>query len=416
MNSAPTLGLYVTAETITRSPDYARSLVETRGVDVFVIRTGFDPRKPAPYLDEAVATVTRLGVRFEFLVGTWWGDGMSTLSQPMEPAVHLLNDDPQRAHEVQWRMMAPGNEHDGHVRSAIAALSDRYRPSGICLTHARYKHAADLNGLFATADGPFSTAMAEAGFTPSRLTAMLGKLGPRLQGISPTTAAGTTLIEFLDAITGSDDFSRWFNFRCRQVTTAISDIFAPCRQRHPDIKLGTNAMGPLFSRLCGQDYRQLATVCDFIQPLLGYMRWHVLQPIYAWAAWLREKSGTLDVQGALILSARLFGYDADELKLDWNHRIQDSEGDESAIIAMVRRQLGALTHLSPAMVCPVLRGQDLSSPTTETLIDLLRGHHFSTIFFQGADNLPSPTSTRKIASAPTPTPSLAPPSDPPFTS
>lgn len=388
MNAASTLGLYVTAETIARAPDHARALVEERGVGVFVIRTGFDPGKPAPYLDEAVSVVTRLGVRFQFLVGTWWGDGMSAPGRTMEPAASLSDHDPQLAHEAQWRMVAPGSGHDEHVRASIAVLCDRHRPSGICLTHARYRHAADINGLFATADGPFGVAMAEAGFTPARLAAMLGRLGQRLQGLSPATAAGTTLIGFLDTITESDDFSRWFDFRCRQVTAAVGEILAPGRQRHPGIRFGTNAMGPLFSRLCGQDYRQLATVCDFIQPLFGYMRWHVLQPIYAWAVWLHEKSGTLDPQAALILSARLFGFDSAELDLHWEHRNRTGEGAESSVIAMVRRQLDALHDPPSSLICPVLRGQDLAPPTTESLIDLLRGRGFQTIFFQGTDNLP----------------------------
>ena len=406
MNAASTIGLYVTTETIARAPDYTRALVEERGVDLFVIRTGFDPRKPAPYLDEAMSVVTRLGVRFEFLVGTWWGAGMSAPSLPMEPAANLLNYDPHMAHEAQWTMVAPGSEHDDHVRAAIAALCDHYGPSGICLTHARYKHAADLNGLFATAGGPFGAAMAEAGFTHSQLAAMLDKLGQRLCGITPATAAETTLIGFLDAITDSDYFSRWFDFRCSQVATAVGGIFEPIRRRHPEMRFGTNAMGPLFNRLCGQDYRQLATICDFIQPLLGYMRWHVLQPIYAWATLLYERSGTLDPRTALILSARLFGFDSAELELDWKQRNQTGEGAESAVIAMVRRQLGAMNDLSPAMVCPVLRGQDLASQTAESLIDLVRDHGFQTIFFQGADNLPSGNSARKTV--PSPGPALKP--------
>ena len=404
MHAASTLGLYVTAEPIARAPAYSRTRGEEGGVGVSAIRPGCDRGKPAPDLDEAVSAITRLGVRFEFLVGTWWGAGMSALGQTMEPAASLLNYDPQLAHEAQWKMVAPGGDHDEQVRSAIASLCDRYRPSGICLTHARYKHAADLNGLFTTADGPFDAAMAENGFTPSRLAAMLGKLGQRLQGISPATAAGTTLIGFLDAITDSDDFSRWFDFRCRQVTAAVGGIFSPSRQRHPETKFGTNAMGPLFSRLCGQDYRQLAIVCDFIQPLLGYMRWHVLQPIYAWAALLHERSSTLDPRAALILSARLFGFDSAELELDWKHRHQSTEGAESAVIAMVRRQLGAMPDLSSARVCPVLRGQDLAPQTTESLVDLVRDHGFPTIFFQGADNIPSQNSARKVAPAPIPTP------------
>lgn len=402
MNNATSLGLYVSAETIVRTPDHTRALVEEKGVDVFVIRTGFDPTKPAPYLDEAVSVVTRLGVRFEFLIGTWWGAGMSAPSLPMEPAASLLNYEPHMAHEAQWQMVAPGSEHDDHVRAAIVALSDCYRPSGICLTHARYKHAADLNDLFATAGGAFGAAMAEAGFTHAQLAAMLGQFGQRLRGISPATAAGTTLIGFLDAITDSDYFSRWFDFRCRQVVTAVDGIFAPGRQRHPGMRFGTNAMGPLFSRLCGQDYRQLATVCDFIQPLLGYMRWHVLQPIYAWAALLHERSGTLDPQAALVLSARLFGFDAAELELDWERKNQTGEGADSAVIAMVRRQLGAMNDLPPGMVCPVLRGQDLTPRTTEGLIGLVREHGFQTIFFQGADNLPSRNPARRIVPAPVP--------------
>ncbi len=401
LTTALTTGLYISAEALAQDRDQARALVEECGVSLFVIRTGFDPREPAPCLDEAVTAVTRLGVSFQFLVGTWWGDGMSAPSQPMAATASLLDYDLRMAHEAQWKMVAPGGEYDDHVRVAITALCDRYHPSGICLTHARFKHPADINGLFETAGGPFGDEMAEAGFSRSRLTSMLGTLGQKLRGISAETAPGTTLIELLDTLTESDFFSRWFEFRCRQVATAVDRMFAPGRQRHPAVSFGTNAMGPLFSRLCGQDYRQLATVCDFIQPLLGYMRWHVLQPIYAWATLLHEKSGTLEPRAALALSARLFGFDSAELALDWNQRIQTEEGDASAIITMVRRQLGALDRFPPANVAPVLRGQDLASPTTESLVGIVRDHGFQTILFQGADNLPWRISARRTAPAST---------------
>jgi hypothetical protein len=386
MSTAVTTGLYVSAEALAQAPDYARALVEEHGVGLFVIRTGFDPGTPCPHLDEAVSAIARLGVSFQFLVGTWWGEGLSGSGETMTAANHLLDYDTSLAHEVQWPMVAPGGEDDRSVRETIGTLCTRYSPSGICLTHARFKHAADINSLFEIAGGPFGEAMAAAGITRPLLTSMLRTLEQRLRGISAETAPGTTLIEFLDAVTESDLFSRWFGFRCGQVAAAVAGVFEPIRQRHPAVKLGTNAMGPRFSRLSGQDYHQLAASCDFVQPLLGYMRWHVLQPIYAWATLLREKSGTLDPRAALALSARLFGFEPAELALDWDQRNQPDEGDEAAIVTMVRRQLDALGGFPPAKVAPVLRGHGLSPRTTKTLIAISQGHGFPTILFQGSDN------------------------------
>lgn len=386
MNSAPTTGVYVSAEELAEAPDYARRLVEEHGVGLFVIRTGFDPARTSPRLDEAVGAVTRLGVSFQFLVGTWWGAGLTPAGPPMAPVVRLLDYGADLAHEAQWEMAAPGGEGDRAVQETIDRLCGRYHPAGICLTHARFKHPADINSLFSTAGGRFGDAMAAAGFTRAHLTALLGTMSQRLRGLSPATVRATTLIEFLDELTATDSFSRWFDFRCRQVAAAVAEIFAPIRRRHPGVQLGTNAMGPMFSRCCGQDYGLLATSCDFLQPLLGYMRWHVLQPIYAWAALLHKMSGTLKPGEALALSARLFGFGPAELALDWNQRGGTDEGDESAMITMVRRQLGALVGAHTAIIAPVLRGHGVAPGTNEVLVDLLRQRGCSTILFQGGDH------------------------------
>lgn len=381
-------GLYVSAEALARDPDHARALVEDHGVRLFVIRTGFDPSRLSPYLDRAVAAVSALGVNFQFLVGTWWGAGLSHAGPPMAAAASLLDYDSSLAHEVQWPMVAPGGENDVPIRETIGRLCTRYHPSGICLTHARFKHAADIDNLFASADGRFGEAMAAAGFTRPLLATMLHTLSRKLQGIPPEALRATTLIQFLDTVMESDFFSRWFDFRCRQIATAVGGILGPNRRCHPGVQFGTNAMGPLFSRLCGQDYRQLANCCDFVQPLLCYPLWHVLQPIQAWATLLHEKNPSLDPDGALALSARLFGFEPAELVPARNQENSIGAGEESAVLTMVRRQLDALDGFPPAKVAPVLSGHGLSPATSAALVELVRGHGFPAILFQADDHQP----------------------------
>lgn len=384
--AATNIGLYISAEALAESPDYARRMVEESGISLFVIRTGFDPRKSPARLDRAVVVVAELGVPFQFLVGTWWGAGMEPSGELMRAAATLLDCDRTTAHESQWTMAAPGDANDDAVRERILALCAEYSPAGICLTHARFKHPADINSLFDIAGGPFGEAMAAAGFTARSVASLVGTLEQRLRGLSPECAPGLDVIGFLDRIAESDFFSRWFNFRCRQISVSVASIFGPIRQRHRGVELGTNAMGPLFSRLCGQDYRQLADCCDFIQPLFGYMHWHVLQPIQGWATLLHKKSGTIDPATALELSARLFGFDPGELGLNARQRNVSAEDNEAAITAMVRRQVGALRGFPPARVAPVLRGPGVSARTVQRLVETLQQPGFESILFQGADD------------------------------
>ncbi len=323
-----------------------------------------------------------------FLVGTWWGEGLEDDPLTMRNRSPVFKYNSNEAHESQWSMLTPSPETHKPIVERILEFTRRYEPFGICLTHARFKHAADINSLFDMGRDGFSDAMDKAGLTPARIRLELVNVIKTLEGLTlsklATHAEGKTLIEFLDALSGSDLFSRWFDFRCDWIEESVDGIFAQIRSARGNLFLGANAIGPLFSRLSGQNYSRLAGTCGFIQPLFGYMRWHVLQPIYMWAKFFARQCPSIQSAEALCLSAKLFGYTVDELSMNWKDRNQSDEGDEAAIIRMVKKQLSALP-VDSGHYMPVLRGHGLGVETTRTLAELVREKAGGSVIYQGSN-------------------------------
>lgn len=367
-------GLYVSGQALQTGADHARRLVEEHGFDFFVIRTGFDPARPNDDLHGAVELAQRLGARVVLLVGTWWGTGIRPGRAGLFPATPLVRSSPDRSHESQWKTFPPGGEYDEAISETIEHLCARYQPAGVCLTHARFKHAADLAGLFEVAGGAFAAQMAENGVSAEALNEAVRKAANGLARIDAgelnALARNHDTAEFLDALSDGDLFRRWFDFRCRLVTQSVQAIFDAARLSRVDTLFGCNAVGPRFSRLSGQDYEALGRVCDFVQPLLCYMRWHVLQPIFAWADFLRSRCKAIDSHQAQAAAASLFGFDPTALRLDDQKPHEKGEGPADAVINMVVAQLSSLPKADGRPYQPVLNGHDLPRQATQTMSSL----------------------------------------------
>lgn len=385
-------GLYIAPETLCDEPDFARQLVEENGVDLFIIRTGFNPAESTASLEEAREVADRLGACVVFLVGTWWGEGKQFTSSPMEPVGRLSKGQVVLAHEAHWPMIAPGGDHDKPIRDRIDHLCRRFSPHGICLTHARFKHAADLDSLFLVAGGEFGVAMEQTKLEHRQLKRAIAEIRSELRSMTPTTLEASTStsdpISFLDALSEQEIIRRWFKFRCNHIYNSLEDLFSQARARHPGVLFGTNAIGPCFSDLSGQNFDLLQNACDFVQPLLCYMDWHVLQTIYAWAELFQISIDGLSKPSALDAASDLFGFARGELTDGDVWPTTPTAPHGQGVAAMVARQLEHLPMSSHCETWPVLAAWGLPRDVikkTET-----RVRKFSTgVVFQGTDYLPN---------------------------
>ncbi|HET8985840.1 MAG TPA: hypothetical protein VFN03_08790, partial [Trueperaceae bacterium] len=156
---------------------------------------------------------------------------------------------------------------------------------------------------------------------------------------------------------------------------------------------GTNASGPGSAFECGQDYTALVGQCDFVQPLLGYIDWHVMQPINAWQDFLTARVHGLATRDAAAISATLFGLGDGSLSsyssvLAPGHE----EGTPEGIQQVVLRQLDLLEAkgLPLTALLPVLRGRDWPTDVTRSLAQLTDARGFGGVVYQGATALASP--------------------------
>ena len=377
-------GIYVSPRSVADAPHYARRLRDEAGVSVFQLRAGFDPKTPADGLAEAVETVRALDCHVQLLVGTWWGHGIEPGADRMRPVVSTRPDFP--AHEAQWTMRTPGGPADAEIEEALRGLCRTYQPDGVCLTHARFRHPADIRGLFETGSGPFSAAAADRGLAPAAVAAAWGRALEELTREAPTALAsqGATLPAFLDRLARTDLFTRWFTFRCEWVQRSVVR-FAQAARGGRDVAFGVNAFGPYGATLVGQDYRSLARTCTFIQPLLGYVRWHVLQPIGAWARLLCDRVPTLGESEAIRLSGELLGAPTEALPDSLEALAQTGEGDPRTIAAVVGAELAAVATI--AGISPVLRGQDWPATVFSALVSHAEESGIAAVFFQGTEHL-----------------------------
>jgi hypothetical protein len=393
MNSSLVTGLYVSADAVSESPNYARKLVEECGVNLFVLRTGFNPGQACPQLDDTINNLTRLGARFMFLVGAWWGAGIENDPLTMKPVHSLMDYDARQAHESQWGMLTPCDKTNTVIVTKMDALIRAYNPYGICLTHARFKHPADINSLFDIGEASFKQNMLNANISVDELSDGVQVLCKKIKGMTNQEllkiAAELSLIELLDSLVESDLFSRWFAFRCAFIALAIEALFSPIRTLYPKTQLGTNAMNPLFSVMSGQHYETLSRHCDFIQPLLGYMRWHVLQSVFMWGRLFSENVTDLSSADALELSRKLFGISPGTLSNVDSDLDGTNEGDEADVIRTVELQLERCAGNAATMM-PVLRGKGWQPSTITRLTESARLTGIGGVIYQGSDYVGGP--------------------------
>jgi len=391
-----TRGVYLEPAAVVRDPAYAADLAAA-GVSIFLLRTGFNAERAAPELERAITVADRLGVVVWLLAGTWWGHGVSAggdaMALPGEwqslARRHLLGDYP--AHEQQWPMWAPGGRADAAIAANLEQLGGRWRPHAICLTHARFRHPAAIGGLFESAPGwP----------APPPATAWTRVVGT-LDGIAPERFAELSrrhdLIGALDHLAGrgagggdAAPYASWFARRGVRLQAAVTHLLATARRAGgARLIAGSNAIAPHAAALSGQHYGDLARQADFVQPLLGYMNWHVFQCGAAWARLVRRRSGRLSEAEALAGVWRLFGLDPHHLPR--SEAEMEGEGAAATIEQVVGALLDAVLRACPPQrVMPVLRGGDWPAQVTRRLEQQVRAAGCPAVFYQGTKLLAGP--------------------------
>jgi hypothetical protein len=301
-------GVYVSPASVAASPEYAARLVGDSGVNLFVLRAGFNPTRVDPALAAAVEIVRRVGARAWLLVGAWWGEGVEPSHEDMRTFCPWPDRDAYAAHERQWRMRPPGGKQDERIAETVVALLHERSPDGICLTHSRFRHPADISGLFEMpADGFPGCDSGDLRGALVRIDRVLRRQAPE---VIIAHSESERLPGFLDWLADAEVFGAWFRLRCEMITASVSklkttlDGVAP-----PECLFGQNAFNPFMSGLCGQDYDAMSGACDFVQPLLGYMRWHVFEPVLAWTDWLRRRVPGLEPADAPRVARNLLGLD-----------------------------------------------------------------------------------------------------------
>ena len=398
---AMTRGVYLEPAAVARDPDYAAALVDA-GVTIFLLRTGFNPRRAAPQLEDAVRVAQRVGAAVWLLAGTWWGHGVSAGADAMAlpdawrrlDRQGLLGDYP--AHEAQWPMWAPGGSADAAIAANLEQLAG-WNPAAICLTHARFRHPAAIGGLFET--GPAWTDALQPVHWQRVVAGMRASTPGQLAEFAER-AGGRGLIGALDRFAQlggraggggpAAPYADWFARRRTRVRRAESRFLAAARgSGGPALLAGGNAIAPHAAVLSGQHYGELAAHADFVQPLLGYMEWHVFQCGAAWARLLRRCIRGLSEAAALESVWRLYGLHAHSLPL--REALLADEGDgatiERVVTALLRR---ALEECPAQRLMPVLRGHDWPPEVTLRLEERVRAAGCPALFYQGTSVLAGP--------------------------
>lgn len=392
-----TRGAYLEPSAVARDPAYAAELAAA-GVSIFLLRTGFNPERTAADLERAVAVADRLGVVVWLLAGTWWGHGIAAGAETMAltgewqslARRNLLGDYP--AHEQQWPMWVPGGRADATVGANLEQLGARWRPLAICLTHARFRHPAAIGALFES--GPGWPAPPPAADWERVVAGLDGITAARFAELS----ARHDLIGALDHLArrgagpggAAAPFGAWFAQRATRLQAAVMQLLASARRAGGGrLIVGCNAIGPHAAALSGQHYGDLARQADFVQPLLGYMNWHVFQCGAAWARLVRRCSGRLSEADALAGVWRLFGLDPRHLP----RSEAEMEGEGAA--ATIERVVGALldevlSACPPQRVMPVLRGSGWPPQVTQRLERRIRAAGCPAVFYQGTEVLAGP--------------------------
>ena len=381
-------GVYVSPDSVVRTPDYAAALTGDAGVNLFVLRAGFDPERTDPALAAAAEVVRRCGAKVCALVGTWWGHGVESSGADMRTVCPWPDRGAAESHERQWAMRAPGGAFDERIAAALRRVIVDAALDAVCLTHARFRHAADIAGLFeAPADGWGVVDVEELHEALCRADA-----GARVLTSDSALARSreSDLPRYLDELaSGGDVFVRWFRARREIVSRSIRRFGAvACEAGGPSLEFGQNAMNPFMADLCGQDYRTMTGACDFVQPLLGYMRWHVMEPVLAWRDWFRSRVAGRGGREALTVAKRLLGLGAVDWPEDDPERLH-GEGPASLIRqtthAALRRVMAWQSE--SLAVTPVLQGQDWPPDLTHEMSEYAESIGVAGVVYQGCKNL-----------------------------
>jgi len=388
--------VYAAPEAVVNSLDYAHRLVDEAGMDCILLRTGFNPADHDVSLGRAVALVKSLGIECWLLVGAWWGHGFDVGEEAMVGIADDMVAGGYDSHESQWRMASPGGRADDIIEGSLRHLSRRYGPDGFCLTHARYRHAAAIAGLFEVGGDAFRALMRERGLSQQELRRALELANVTLKTMGPgdlTSRAGIGgLAPFLDSLAETEVFTRWFSLRAAIVTRSVVRFRDAVKAELPTARFGTNAVGPIGAFESGQEYAALTEYCDVVQPLLGYVYWHVLQSVSAWQRFLADRVRGISRDDALGVAAALFGLTDVSLDLDRRDEGNDMSTAPRLVDEVVRRQLQLLEAYRDRrrLFMPVLNASHWQRATVNAITDKIVDSGYAGVAYQGTGALADP--------------------------
>ena len=235
--------------------------------------------------------------------------------------------------------------------------------------------AVTLAGSLAAQAVPADSAIRRQQRTLDSLVAALRTLQARIDSLERAQARGDT--------TGDDELAA-----LRAAAGAVSVDSAAAAAPPRQARLGQNAMNPFMADLCGQDYRTMTGACDFVQPLLGYMRWHVMEPVLAWRDWLRSRVAGLGGREALTVAKRLLGLGDVDWPEDDPERLH-GEGPASLIRQTTHAALRRVVawQSESLAVTPVLQGQDWPPDLTHEMSEYAESIGVAGVVYQGCKNL-----------------------------
>lgn len=389
----PKKAVYVLPGAVCNSPDYAKGLIKEGYGDCFILRSGFNPLKHDEELDRAVEIVRSLDAKCWLLVGTWWGEGVLETEDTMKTVIELDKPGFQVSHESRWQMRTPGGPADDEVKRSLAGLVNRYSPDGVCLTHARFRHPADIRGMFETGRGKFYEHMMQQGIDEEKLRNAYEKAVNTLANMTSSEAIdrvqGNTIPSFLDSIIEEDVFYKWFSLRCKVLEESIRSFKEVVKEVSKGKTLfGQNCYSPIASMICGQDYNKMGDLFDFVQPLLGYIRWHVMQPVGTWARLLKANVKGMSDSEAVETAKEIFGLRGVKLPDNIDEYFKTGEGAGHMIADIVRREFELIVPFknSAPVIMPVLRGKDWPKEITGQLSNEAY-KEFNTVAYQGSSNI-----------------------------
>ena len=373
------IGLYTYPDAIAEEPDYAKRLVDA-GLDLFVVRTGYGSTY-YDSLEEAVRIVRGLNTQICLLAGAFWGGVTVEIDNP-----------PDKSNEIKWPMDLPGSAADAGIISHLRRLCERYKPESVCLTHARFRHPALIDGIFneCRQDPGYLARMEAAGVAWADVSAGRFAFEKALEAADEKAllkASEQGLIHFLDELSNSDIFERFFSYRCRSVTDSVRE-FSKAVKAFEGITFGINTYSPTGARICGQNFDDFVDICDYLHPLLGYMEWHRYEPIAAWGRYLLRHA-RLNEAVAVEIAKRLFFLGGTFCPDSFAELDTCGEGGDRNVLSVVRAELKMCEKYAAKsyQIMPVIKGKVWSKPVIDSLLDDIGLSPFGAFVLQGPDYL-----------------------------